>query len=89
MAFCENNRCQFNIALPEASNELRYRDANDDNKEKSIKRLHVVQQQAGGTAPPKDFYFCETCANVLAMTFGQPKTKEPKKENVTPKQSVG
>jgi len=66
--FCENTRCQFNIVTP-ATNELRFIDRNDDNKEKLVKRLHVVQQAPGG--PPKDFYFCENCANVLAITFGK------------------
>ena len=78
--FCENPRCQFHLAVKVVpTNTLVYIDRNDDNKEKRINRLHVVQQTPGG-APPKDFFFCENCANVLAMTFG--KTSTPK-ENVT------
>lgn len=75
--FCENSRCQFNLVVPK-TNVLVYLDRNDDNKEKEIKRLHVIQQAPGG--PPRDFYFCENCANVLAMTFGKLKTNHVKTE---------
>jgi hypothetical protein len=61
----------------------------EGNEKKEMKRLHVVQQIPG--APPKDFYFCENCANVLAITFGKQKT-QPQKSNVceeqTPKQKT-
>lgn len=83
--FCENSRCQFHI-YTEPTNVLTYRDRNDDDKAKEIKRLHVVQQSAG-SGTPRDFYFCETCANVLAMTFGKTKTQTPK-PNVSKEQIV-
>lgn len=75
--FCENTRCQFNIATP-ATNVLKFTDRNDNDQEKSVKRLHVIQQTPGG--PPKDFYFCENCSNVLAMCFGRLRSDSPSKE---------
>jgi len=80
--FCENPRCQFFIES-DAKTALHYFDRNDGDREKEIKRLHVVQQTPGG--PPRDFYFCENCANVLAMTFGKTKTQT---QHVSEKQTT-
>lgn len=82
--FCENPRCRFHVEAG-PGNECRYIDHDDMLREKSIKRLHIVQQQSG-VAPPRDFYFCENCANVLAMTFGKTKTSTSN-QNVREKQT--
>jgi hypothetical protein len=61
----------------------------EGNEKKEMKRLHVIQQNSN--APRKDFYFCENCANVLAMTFGKQKTQTQKSnvcEEQTPKQEA-
>lgn len=64
--FCENPRCSFFV---EHDGKMIRAFRLPGGKTGTMKRLHVVQQTPGGT--PKDFYFCENCANVLAMTFGK------------------
>jgi hypothetical protein len=63
--FCENKLCRWHGELEHP--DITQIQFESGGKLLTVKRLCIVQK----TIPVRQFYFCETCANVLAMTFGK------------------
>lgn len=67
MKFCSNPLCLFHLDCEPSQKSLTYQVAD---KALQVRSLNIVQA-AAPPATPRQFQFCEICANVLALTFGK------------------